>query len=224
MKKQFIDSLPIGIRVQATATVTLLLFIAVFKWMDLRLNFNNDIELVPANEQLVLDLIDITYQDVVPASPPKPSVPISISSDPFVEDFSFDLELDYQLVPVTIPSSGIPGIAVDNSNGGIVRNPQRSPRVSRIVEPVSPNVSISAEIMAELTISPNGRVEDVEIMEIRVYNDRSRQYELTATIDPGFIDAVLEAAYQWQFRPAEHNGKAVRSVSRHVFTFGRGIN
>lgn len=171
------------------------------------------------NNQITIDLIEITTQSSPPSAPPKPRVPVRTFIDPVVTETDIDVIYD---VPIQL-DSGIQrteGQAV----GVVVRSPQRPPRVQRIVEPISPDISIRVEIIAELTVGADGRVEEVQIISIRRRNQSTGIMESVSEIDDSYIQATREAAFQWLFRPASDQGQPVRSVSEHVFSFGRGIN
>lgn len=223
MRINQIDQLPYTLRIKVSIAFILMVMIFIVKFAP---NFHH--QKLPTtfqdeNIQVTLDLIEITIQEGSVPPPPRPRVQVSTTFPVIIDEQSIDQLLDFestfQLIP--LPSEG-------RSNGGIVRNPQHPPRVQRIVEPVSPNnhalQQIRAEITAQLTVNASGRVEEVEILEIRIYNRRTRSYEYISDIDQYFIDSTISAAMQWQFRAATQDGQSVRSVSNHVFTFGSGIN
>lgn len=171
------------------------------------------------NNQITIDLIEITTQSSPPSAPPKPRVPVRTLADPVVSETDIDVIFD---VPIQLD----PGIqqTAGQGVGLVVRNPQRPPRVQRIVEPVSPDISMRVEIIAELTVGIDGRVEDVQILSARRRNPNTGNLEEISNIDESYILATREAAFQWLFRPATEQGNPVKSVSEHVFSFGRGIN
>jgi hypothetical protein len=223
MKIQKIDRLPYSINIKVSVALILLLLITVFKFAP-NFQYKKGFSTFQSNiDQITLDLIEITVQERSVPPPPRPRVQVAISNPRIIDDNTLDQILDFeytsQLIP--LPSSGI-------STGNIVRNPQSPARVQRIVEPVGPSdgtlQQIRAEIVAQLTVNVSGRVEDVEILEIKIYNRRTRSFDFADEIDNYFIESTIAAAMQWQFRAATQDGVAVRSVSRHVFTFGSGIN
>jgi len=178
-------------------------------------NFRNFTE----NNQITIDLIEITTQSSPPSAPPKPTVLVRTLADPVVSETDIDLVFD---VPIQL-DEGIQQTA-GQGVGLVVRNPQRPPRVQRIVEPMSPDISMRVEIIAELTVGVDGRVEDVQITSVSRRNSSTGEMEVISNIDESYILATREAAFQWLFRPATVQGNPVRSVSEHVFSFGRGIN
>lgn len=180
---------------------------------------NPDFRNFAENNQITIDLIEITTQSSPPSAPPKPRVPVRTLADPVVSETDIDVVFD---VPIQL-DTGIDPTA-GQAVGIVVRNPQRPPRVQRIVEPVSPDISMRVEIIAELTVGIDGRVEDVQIVSIKRRNPNSGIMEAISSIDESYILATREAAFQWLFRPATVQGEPVRAVSEHVFSFGRGIN
>lgn len=223
MRINQIDQLPYTLRIKVSIAFILMLMIFIVKFAP-DFHYQKSLTIFQSEtEQITLDLIEITIQEGSLPPPPLPRVQVSNSQPIIIDEHTIDQLLDFestfQLIP--LPSEG-------RSNGGIVRNPQQPPRVQRIVEPVSPSndalQQIRAEITAQLTVNASGRVEEVEILEIRIYNRRTRSFEYINDIDQYFIDSTISAAMQWQFRAATQDGQSVRSVSNHVFTFGSGIN
>ena len=227
MIKNSYDQLPYDIKLRINLGIILFVFVLIFRFApDFRFN-NSQRQIFTSNERVTIDLIDITTQSAPLASPPKPRVPVDVTQDPIIDETDLDplFEMDFVFESLELPEFGSgsgsnPGVGI----GQIVRDPQRPPRVQRIVEPVSPDQSIRAEITALLTISPGGRVVDVEFQNIRIYKESTQQFESASEIDPKYLQATEYAALQWLFRPATHQGNNVWSVSEHVFIFGKGIN
>ena len=227
MLKNSYDNLPYDIKLRINLGIILLLFILIFR-LSPDFEYNNyQNPGFQSNERVIIDLIDITTQSAPLASPPKPRVPVDVTQDPIISETELDplFELEFVFESLELPEFGAgSGLDPGAGIGRIVRDPQRPPRVQRIVEPVSPDQSIRAEITALLTINPTGRVVDVEFQNIRIYNEMTQQFESAAEIAPEFLQATEYAALQWLFRPATHQGNNVWSVSEHVFIFGKGIN
>ncbi len=219
MKKNRFDLIPYNIRFKASLISVLIVVILCFKYGPelgrTDLHFNNYYQ----NNQITIDLIEITTQSSPPSAPPKPRVPVRTLTDPVVSDTDIDVVFD---IPVQF-DAGI-DLTVGQNIGIVVRNPQRPPRVQRIVEPISPDKSSRIEIIAELTIGIDGRVEDVQFITFRRLNLETGRMEIVDAAEEPYLQATREAAFQWLFRPATEQGLPVRSVSEHVFTFGRGIN
>jgi hypothetical protein len=219
MKKNRFDLIPYYIKFRISMITVLVVMIMLFKYGPEMIRPNQNFQNLNNNNQITIDLIEITTQSTPPSAPPRPRIPVRTLTDPVVTETDIDVVFD---VPIRLD----PGIdRTEGQNVGlVVRNPQRPPRVQRIVEPVSPERSSNVEIIAELTIGTDGRVEEVRIVSIRRRNSSTGQMESLNEIDDSYIQATREAAFQWLFRPATEQGSPVRSVSEHVFTFGRGIN
>ena len=166
--------------------------------------------------QMTIDLIDITTQSSPPSAPPRPHVPLKIVLDPVISEVDLDVLFE---VPIQL-DSGIQH-STGQSVGFIVRNPQSPPRVQRIVEPVNPDNSTKIEVIAELTVGVHGRVEEVRIVSIKRRNPQTGRLEDFNEDEESYVQSTREAAFQWLFRPATEKGVPVRSVSEHVFSFGR---
>ncbi|MEX0778456.1 MAG: energy transducer TonB [Balneolales bacterium] len=168
-----------------------------------------------------LDMIEITRQrKQTPPPPPTPQVPVPRPNDYIVDDMS-DLE---DLSSASRPDFGeIEMPEAEGDREQIYDDPETSASVTRIVEPVVPDEARRANIKAEITVTilvdKNGKAEEVSISKIRVFNEND-DYEIVQVIGYGLIEATLDAAQKWKFRPAENGGEKVRALSRHIFTYG----
>ncbi len=227
MIKNSYDNFPYDIKLRINLGIILIIFVLIFRLSpDFQLGYKRN-QRVLSSEQVIIHLVDITTQSAPLASPPKPRVPVDITQDPIIAETELDplFELEFIFDSLELPEFGVGrGLSPGAGIGQIIRDPQRPPRVQRIVEPVSPDQSIRAEITALLTIDPSGRVVEVEFQNIRIYNERSQLFESVTQIAPGFLKATEYAALQWLFRPATHQGANVWAVSEHIFIFGKGIN
>jgi hypothetical protein len=168
-----------------------------------------------------IDLTEITIQYAAPPAPVRPTVPISNFTEYVFNNVELDILFDLEITA--------PEILVNNqssdSGGEIMERPGRSARVIRIVEPAVPEYvaqnNIRAVVEVTFTIGINGNIEDIIIDNISVFNRITRTYERVEGGLQGIVESTLQAAQQWQFRPAMDSGLAVRSKSTHVFTFGR---
>jgi hypothetical protein len=223
MNIHFTDQYPYPIKIKFSLIVILIGAILVFNLAP-KINIEGESQFIPIDSEVIsIDLIEITMQEASVPPPPRPRVPVPVTQPVIIEDPELD-----QLFDIEQTLNSIPLPSRRNGMGEVVRNPQRVPRVQRIVEPISPSnptiQDIRAEITAELTIDTSGRVTDVEIIEVRVYDRRTRGFVITNNIDEYFINSTISAAMQWQFRAAMQDGELVPSISTHVFTFGSGIN
>ena len=167
----------------------------------------------------------IVFEDAIvveqPASvppPPSPRNPEPRPDDEIVED-EFDMEFDFDDGELPDPD---PGAGEAEGEQNIAENPSRPPNVRRIVEPsVSREFRGSDDIRIYVTFLVNreGRVEEVDIDEIRIFDEDEDDYIIVDQVNDALIEATLKAAYRWQFSPAEEEGQLVRARTRHVFTF-----
>lgn len=169
----------------------------------------------------MLDDIQITEQRTSPPPPPKPQMPNPVPEDEIIEqELDFDMDLDLPDLPDLDPGFGT-GETGDEER--IVSNPQIPPTVVRIVEASAPD-AVPAEYRGNLEMIVNflvdreGEVEEVSIMEIRLY-DSDGQYEQLDFVQHGLMEAVLKAAMQWRFRPARQDGEPVKAFTRQRFNY-----
>lgn len=189
-------------------------------WPNLEYTPSLDFEI---NEQefVLLDDIEITRQQTSPPAPPRPQLPVPVPNDEIIEiELDIDFDLDLPVLPDLDPGLGT-GIAGDEAS--IVSNPQIPPTVVRIVEASAPEevpqeIRGKLEMIVNFLVDENGEVEEVSIMEIRLYNDDG-SYEELPYVQYGLMDAVLKAAMQWRFRPARQNGERVKAFTRQRFNY-----
>lgn len=173
-------------------------------------------------EAIIVEEMIITRQASAPASPPKPQIPIPIPNDEVIEDIIDFPELDYFINTDPLSLENTTGQRGDEEQ--ISGNPDRPPRVVKIVEPVIPDrakqANIKAMIYVNFTVLKDGSVNEAYISEIRKYKDNGEDFEIVKDIGYGLLEATLEAAYQWRFRPATERGENVGAYAQDVFTFG----
>jgi len=180
-----------------------------------------------------IDPAAITKQASPPAAPPKPFVPIQTTLDPII-DLSDRLDLRTEPIttqPFELPGSGTTGQRSGAGSGAntaenrISQRPTRPPSVVRIVEPVISDEIKRANLRAELTVRMlvglNGLVEEAEIVDIKVFDPRTKQLTSVADIGFGVREATLKAAMEWRFRPAEEDNVLVKAWSTHIFNYGK---
>jgi len=189
-------------------------------WPNIEYTPSLDFEI---NEQefVLLDDIEITRQQTSPPAPPRPQLPVPVPNDEIIEiELDIDFDLDLPVLPDLDPGLGT-GIAGDEAR--IVSNPQIPPTVVRIVEASAPEevpseIRGKLEMIVNFLVDENGDVEEVSIMEIRLYNDDG-SYEELPYVQYGLMDAVLKAAMQWRFRPARQDGERVKAFTRQRFNY-----
>tara|TARA_R100001143_G_C3361105_1_gene135940 strand:- start:22537 stop:23214 length:678 start_codon:yes stop_codon:yes gene_type:complete len=192
------------------------------------IRFWPDIEYTPSlafditeQELVLLDDIEITRQETSPPAPPKPQLPVPIPNDEIIEiELDIDFDLDLPELPELETGAGT-GVTGDEAR--IVSNPQIPPTVVRIVEAsapeeVPPEIRGKLEMIVNFLVDENGEVEEVSIMEIRLYNEEG-SYEELPFVQYGLMDAVLKAAMQWRFRPARQDGERVKAFTRQRFNY-----
>lgn len=180
-----------------------------------------DLPFNPDSDQQIT-LIDITRQDAAPTEISRPRIRLDtrfVTSDVYEPELDIVLSItqgDFDLLP--LPSG-------NGSQVGIVSDPTRSARVSRIVEAVTPSRIIQSNdrfrVYVRFLIDARGNVEEIFITEIQRYDFSLQEFVRTIESHPDIAETTMEAAVQWRFRPAEQNGEPVRSFSTHIFSFGR---
>lgn len=182
---------------------------------------NNNEDVSFNDDVLMLNEAVVTRQESKPPPPPSPQPPIPVPNDVIIEE-----EIDFKDVNITDFSDSISTTKFGQTGDGdeIVSSPQQPPRVTRIVEATTPQAAQEANIKAEVTVrllvNKEGKVEDASIAEIHLYEEGSNKTKTVDTIGYGISDAVLEAALQWKFHPAQNNSKTVKAYSKQIFTFG----
>lgn len=176
---------------------------------------------ITEQEFVLLDDVEITRQETSPPAPPKPQLPVPVPSDEIIEiELDIDFDLDLPELPDIDPGVGT---GITGNEERIVSNPQIPPTVRRIVEASAPEevpieIRGKLEMIVNFLVDENGDVEEVSIMEIRLYNDDGT-YEELPYVQYGLMDAVLRAAMQWRFRPARQDGENVKAFTRQRFNY-----
>ncbi len=207
-------------RIQIAVICTLVLFILLFRFWPVHIGGERKLDGLFDEDQIIMpEFIETRQQAAVERVAPLVPRPQMVVPDEEVVDVEFDLEIagldaDLDLGPIPMPEGP----------GEIVENPDRPPNVRRIVEPVTPQQArrdgVRVEIVVRYVVSESGEVEEAEIDEMRKFNRQTGQYEVVSDAGYGFREITLEAAMQWLFHPASHEGRPVRSTARHRFTFG----
>ena len=172
-------------------------------------------------EVVVLDDIQITQQQTSPPPPPRPQMPNPVPDDEIIEqEIEFDMDLDLPDLPDIEPGFGT-GERGDEER--IVSNPQIPPTIVRIVEASAPDevpadYRGNLEMIVNFLVDREGEVEEVSIMEIRLY-DSDGSYKQLDFVQHGLMEAVLKAAMQWRFRPARQDGEPVKAFTRQRFNY-----
>ena len=169
---------------------------------------------------IAIDEVVITRHVNTPPPPPKPRVPVPIPSDEIIEDEIIELdEMDFNDLPDFME------VDVESENfQAVTDNPDRPPYVVKIVEPIVPEEArkskLKAEILVTFLVDAAGKVEEVSIAEIKMFDTQAKEYKVVRSVPYGLVGATMNAAAKWRFIPAKHEGEKVRSYTRHVFMFG----
>ena len=181
-----------------------------------------------SEQPVTMNLVEVTHQGGG-STPPNPVVPVEVPSDKIIPDPLTHLQTSNLIRGDTLgigrmPGGGSGAGAGQGTGNAIASNPDMPPSIVKIVEPAIPaparDAKVKAEIFVNFLVGKNGMPEDVSIAKIRVYDKNQDKWKVVSTIGYGIIDATLEAAAQWRFRPAENKGKKVRAYTQHIFTFG----
>lgn len=201
-------------------TVQVIAILVVRFWPDSHYIPTLDFE-ISEQEIVMLDDVEITRQQTSPPPPPRPQLPNPVPDDEIIEiEIEFDMDLDLPDLPPLDPGFGT---AQTGNEDRIVSNPQIPPTVVRIVEASAPQevpseIRGNLEMIVNFLVDENGLVEEVSIMEIRLYRSDGT-YEELPYVQYGLMDAVLAAAMQWRFRPARQDGERVKAFTRQRFNY-----
>lgn len=198
--------------------VSLILLIRL--WPDITYEPSFEYE-VDEQELVLLDEVEITRQQSTPPPPPKPRLPNPVPDDEVIE-IEPEIELDIEMPDLPQLEPGF-GTGQTGEEDRIVGNPQIPPTVVRIVEASAPEqvpdeLRGNLEMIVNFLVDKEGNVEEVSIMEIRLYNS-SGDYEELPFVQYGLMDAVIKAAMQWRFRPARQDGEPVKAFTRQRFNY-----
>jgi len=174
-----------------------------------------------SNQEIYIEQSIATKQETIPASPPKPQVPVPVPNDEVIVE---EIELLNFEDMLSFEEIGVDDAGQTGDSDEPVASPQKQPTPLKIVEPPTPEEARKANIIAEVyvtfLVNKNGLVEEIFISSIRKYRQNKRDYEVVQEIGYGLLGASLTAAKKWKFNPAIDNGKPVKAYSTQVFSFG----
>lgn len=172
-------------------------------------------------DDVLIDEIEITRQQSAPPPPPRPQMPHPVPDDEIIED-NIEFDPDMDLIDFPDLPEGM-GTGLEGDEEVIVSNPQLPPSVVRIVEPSVPDLPDELrgriEMVVNFLVNSNGTVEEASIMQIRMYNEERTDYEVLPFIQYGLMGATLEAALNWRFRAARHDGIGVKTYTTATFNY-----
>jgi hypothetical protein len=211
------------LRMMGAVCGVLILFIALFKWpMEPRSNLSQQQQKTISEEELVLQPMIVTRQNVGAAAPPKPIVPALAPEYRLIEEDFLTIERPNLLVDEFEQSR-------NNSTGWvgdeqkITGDPDRVARIKKIVEPSYTNDALASSeqyiIGVEMVIDSSGKVVEAYISSIEQLlsnGERIRREQ----VQYGILEAIIEAAFLWEFSPAVKEGRPVRTQKTELFLFG----
>lgn len=176
---------------------------------------------VTFQDEVMIQQIEITRQESAPPPPPKPQLPEPVPNDEIIEEvIDIEIEQDFLDAP-ELPSEQGTGMTGDENT--IVSNPQLAPTVRKIVEPHVPDLPEELrgriEMIVNFLVDQEGNVEEASIIQIRKYDESYEEYEVLPYIQYGLINTTIDAALQWKFRPARHQGSGVKTYTSHRFNY-----
>jgi protein TonB len=208
-------------RIMTGIIIAQLIFIAIFRFWPQKSAERTFVEFFD-NEDVIVEEMIITRQANAPAAPPKPQIPIPVPNDEFIDEEILFPELENLISFDSLSTAFTTGQTGDEER--ISGNPDRAPRIVRIVEPTisneAKNAKVKAMVLVNFTVGSQGQVMEAIIAEIRVYEGGGEQYTVVQDLGYGILPAVIEAAFKWRFRPAEEDGENVGAYIQEVFTIG----
>ncbi len=208
------------IRVLSGLVTILILMILLVRFWPVKEKAVEETEEIVFQDEILIDDIEITRQVSSPPPPPRPMIPQPVPDDEIIEvELDLDAEMDLPDMPELPPELG----TAVGDEAAIVSNPQLPPSVVRIVEPSVPELPDDLrgriEMVVSFLVNDDGSVEDATIVEIRKYSNDRSDYETLPFIQYGLMNATLEAALNWRFRAARHEGRGVRTYTTATFNY-----
>lgn len=211
------------LRMMGAVCGVLILFITLFKWpMEPRLNLNQQQKKTISEEELVLQPMIVTRQNVGAAAPPKPIVPAIAPEYRLIEEDFLTIDRPNLLVEEFEQSrNNSTGWVGDDKK--ITGDPDRIARIKKIVEPTYTNEALTSGkqyiIGVEMVIDPSGRVVEAYISSIEQLLSNGERLK-REQVQYGILEAIIEAAFLWEFSPAVKEGRPVRTQRTELFLFG----
>jgi hypothetical protein len=164
----------------------------------------------------------VTRQNVGAAAPPKPIVPALAPEYRLIEEDILPIEQPNLLVTEFEQSrNASTGWMGDEQK--ITGDPDRVARIKKIVEPSYTNEALTSGkqyiIGVEMVIDPSGRVVEAYISSIEQLLSNGERLK-REQVQYGILEAIIEAAFLWEFSPAFKEGLPVRTQRTELFLFG----
>ena len=211
------------LRMMGSLCGVLMLFIALFKWpMSPRTHTTYQALPTFSNEDIILQPMIVTRQNVGAAAPPKPLVPV--------------LAPEYRLIEQDFLTIERPNLLLDeieqaqNTSSGwlgeeqkITGDPDRIARIKKIVEPFYSVEALSSNdqyiIGVEMIIDATGMVVDAYVSSIELILENGERVR-REQVQYGILEAIIEATFKWEFTPAFKEGRPVKTQRTELFLFG----
>lgn len=198
-----------------------LILIGVFRFWPESIQESKKFIWIDTNQEIFVEQSIATKQETVPASPPKPQIPVPVPNDEIIEE---EIELlDFEDM-LSFEELGEGDVGQTGDSNDPVASPQKKPTPLKIIEPVTPESAKEAGVIVEVYVTflvdKNGFVEEIFISSIRKYQKNKRDYDVVQDIGHGILGVSLAAAKKWKFNPAMDNGKRVKAYTTQVFSFG----
>lgn len=206
-----------SIRMMASTAVVLLMLIAAVRLWPVTDGPRDDRTYRSDIETIHIDEVLQTAQARSKPPPPPPPVPIEAQRDFLLEEP--DLDLDVSL-PDVAEMPGLDEATGERTSGARVHEAARPVRfVEPEYTPEARRQRLRAEIVVQLLVTRDGRVEDTLILNRYVLADDADRRPVEE-IGFGLEEAALAAARRWVFRPAREDGSPVESFYVVTFSFG----
>ena len=211
------------LRMMGALCGVLILFIALFKWpMEPRPNLSQQEIKSISKEELVLQPMIVTRQNVGAAAPPKPIVPALAPEYRLIEEDILPIEQPNLLVTEFEQSRNASTVWIGDEQK-ITGDPDRVARIKKIVEPSYTNEALTSGkqyiIGVEMVIDPSGRVVEAYISSIEQLLSNGERLK-REQVQYGILEAIIDAAFLWEFSPAVKEGRPVRTQRTELFLFG----
>lgn len=219
--KEILAGVPYRLKIMGSIIVTELLMLSLILFWPVPDKNQTYQDIVYTDSEIVMEEVQITTQESSPPPPPAPQVPVPVPNDQVIEEEIVLEELDLQQLENPME---LEGIGVLGSEDQVAANPQMPPSVVRIVEPTVPTAAKKADVKAEIWVSflvnREGNVEEASISQIKLYDKEKEEFVIVNRVNYGLVEATIEAALKWKFRPAENEGRLVKAYTKHIFTYG----
>lgn len=179
----------------------------------------SELSFEPKEETVILfDEMLVTRQVSMPPPPMKPRIPPKVPVDVIEEpDMEWVIDADLEILPLPEQAKGTELLGWEDR---LVARPTVRPRVVKIVEPTKgipalDRLGNDIRVTVEFIVSERGDVIQVSVIAI---DKMLEGYALPLdALSRDAMEAILDAAQQWKFRPASHEGRPVPAPSIQIF-------